>query len=228
MIGSVSSGLRRRRPRNASRATVAATARPAGSRQPPPDRVDARNISACCESSARRPERPPGVTCRTRFTRPEARARLGSTLANGIAVTPLTADEPTRTACCSPSVTKSSEAASEAARDFPDRIVNPPRFVIDSWIGVTDSAVVTSGLCRACRAESLLASTVGTAGVASTWATGAAVAGAAPAPDAADPVAAARTGSAAAGGEGAGRGGSNVSGSTYPCGSLVTRVPKYT
>ncbi len=35
-------------------------------------------------------------------------------------------------------------------------------------------------------------------------------------------------GSAAGGGAEATRGGSKVSGSTYPCGSLVTRAPKYT
>jgi hypothetical protein len=227
MIGSVSSGFRRRRPRTASSATVAAPARPAGIRQLPPDRAGVRNVSACCEPSVRSRERPPGVTCRASFTRPEARARLGSTLANSDAVTPLAADESTRTACCSPNATDSN-AASEATRDFPDRIVNPPRFAIESWIGVAGSAAVTSGLCRALRAESLPASTVGTAGVASTGATGAAVAGAAPAPVAADPVAAATAGSAAAGGDGVGRDGRRFSGSTYPCGSLVTRVPKYT
>jgi len=227
MIGSVSSGLRRRRPPSASRATVAATARPAGSRQPP-DRTGPRDVSACCEPSVRWPERAPWVACRTRLTGPEARARRGSTLANGIAVTPLAADESTRRSCCSPSATDSN-AASEVTRDFPDRIVNPPRLEIVCWTGVAASAPVTSGLCRALRAESLLASRVGTTGVASTGAaTGAAVVGAAPAAGAADPGAAATVGSAAADCGGAGRGGSRFSGSTYPCGSLVTRVPKYT
>ncbi len=226
MIGSVSSGFRRRRPRTASRATVAAPARPAGIRQLPPGRAGAGNVSAFCEPTVRRPERPPGVACRTRSTCREPRAALRSTLANGIAVTPLAADESKRTACCSPSATDSN-AASDATCDFPDRIVNPPRLAIVCWAGVATSAAVTSGLCRALRAESLLTPTVGTTGVAATGATGAAVAGAAPAAGAADPGAAATAGSAAAG-EGAGRDGRRLSGSTYPCGSLVTRVPKYT
>jgi hypothetical protein len=120
-----------------------------------------------------------------------------------------------------------SNAASEATRDLPDRIVSPPRLAIVCGTGVAASAAVTSGLCLALRAESLLTPTVGTAGVGSTGATGAA-ASAVPAAGAADPGAAAAAGSATAVGEGAGRGGSRFSGSTYPCGSLVTRVPKYT
>jgi len=140
---------------------------------------------------------------------------------------PLASDEPTRRSCCSPSATDSN-AASEETRDFPDRIVNPPRLAIVCRAGVAASAAVTSGLCRAVRAESLLAWPVGTAGVASTGAMGTTVAGAAPAAGAAVPGAAATTGSAAGAGEGAGGGGSRFSGSTYPCGSLVTRVPKYT
>ena len=227
MIGSVSSGFRRRQPRSASRATVAAPARPAGSRQPPPDRVGARKIFACREPSVRPPERAPRAAGRTRFTCREPRAPLGSTLANGIAVTPLAADESARTACCPPSAIDSN-AASETTRGFPDRIVNPPRLAIVCWAGVAASAAVTSGLCRALRADSLLASTVATAGGASTGVTGAGAVGATPAAGAADPGAAATAGSAAAAGEGAGRDGRRLSGSTYPCGSLVTRVPKYT
>jgi len=156
-----------------------------------------------------------------------ARARLQSTLADGVAATPLAADEPRRTSRGSSSVTESN-AASEATRDFPDRIVNPPRFAIVCSTGVAASAAVTSGLCRALRTESLLTSPVGTAGVASTGATGAGAACAAPAAGAADTGAAATAGSAAAAGAGAGRDGRRFSGSTYPCGSLVTRVPKYT
>jgi hypothetical protein len=47
MIGSVSSGFRRRRPRNATKAATAATPSPAGSRQPRPD-----DRAAVCEISA--------------------------------------------------------------------------------------------------------------------------------------------------------------------------------
>jgi hypothetical protein len=67
MIGSVSSGFRRRRPRNATRAAIAATPSAAGSRKPRPDvRASVCEISAFGSSNARHTVcacRPAGLSC---------------------------------------------------------------------------------------------------------------------------------------------------------------------
>jgi hypothetical protein len=54
MIGSVSSGFRRRRPRNATKPTIAATASPAGSRQARPAGAAVRGICVFGSSNTRR------------------------------------------------------------------------------------------------------------------------------------------------------------------------------
>jgi hypothetical protein len=209
MIGSVSSGFRRRRRRNASSAKVAATARLAGSRQLHPAdpgdvrRVPARRKSIVCRSDPRDwVARPP------KLSRTEARSRCNSRLASGEAAA---ARERARTLAGFASVTDSGAATSGAPRELSGRIVNP-------WSAAIVGSVAGAGLA----VESAAASEVfgpgfaaaSTAGVAAD--TEAVTAGSA---EPATPAAVARGAAATAGspaGEGAGapRGGSKVKGST--------------
>ena len=219
MIGSVSSGFRRRRARNASRATVAATASPAGSCQPPPaDRADVRTIPARCEPNVRPPARRPSIGWPPMVTRSKARARCNFTLATGVAVTSFAARVCVGTSTGLAGVTDSGAASSDVTCEL---LAEP---AVTAAAAPTVAAGAASTVCEA---ELATASTAG-----AVWETGAVASGstAPTAPTAGAGTAGAGTaetaGSAAGDGRGVRRGGSKVSGSTYPCGSLVVRAPK--
>jgi hypothetical protein len=212
MIGSVSSGFRRSRRRNASRAAVAAAARPAGSRQlPPADPGDVLGIPAGRESTVCRSDRCAWIACASRT---KARARRKSTLANGVAAT-LAARERARTSVRFAGVTDSGAATSGATRELWDRIVVAWPLTIVGSIAAASCAGDTAGLSVVLRSELLLGSLAGDGPTVCSGAASRASRGTA-----------ATAGSAAGEGAGATREGSKVSGSTYPCGSLVTRAPK--
>jgi hypothetical protein len=212
MIGSVSSGFRRSRRRNASRAAVAAAARPAGSRQlPPADPGDVLGIPAGRESTVCRSDRCAWIACASRT---EARARRKSTLASGVAAT-LAARERARTSVRSAGVTDSSAATSGATRELWDRIVVAWPLAIVGSIAAASCAGDTAGISVVLRSELLLGSLAGDGPTVGSGAASRASRGTAATAD-----------SAAGEGAGATREGSKVSGSTYPCGSLVTRAPK--
>jgi hypothetical protein len=212
MIGSVSSGFRRRRRRNASRAAVAATARPAGSRQlPPADPGDVRGIPARRESTISRSDRCARIACPSKPPRAEPRARRNFTLASGVAATTI-ARERARTSAGFAGVSDSGAATSGATRELSGRSVVAWLLAIVGSIAAS-SGGDTAGLSAVLRSELPFGSLAGdgpavAVGVASRVGT------------------ATTAGSAAGDGAGASREGSMVSGSTYPCGSLVTRVPK--
>jgi hypothetical protein len=127
----MSSGFRRSRRRNASRAAVAAAARPAGSRQlPPADPGDVLGIPAGRESTVCRSDRCASIACASRT---EARARRKSTLASGVAAT-LAARERARTSVRFAGVTDSGVATSGATRELWGRIVVawPPLAIVGS------------------------------------------------------------------------------------------------
>jgi hypothetical protein len=208
----MSSGFRRSRRRNASRAAVAAEARPAGSRQlPPADPGDSRGIPARRESTVCRSDRCAWIACASGA---EARARRKSTLASGVAAT-LAARERPRTSVRFAGVADSGAATSEATRELWGRIVVAWPLAIVGSIAAASWAEDTAGLSVVLRSEVLLGSL---ARDGPTVASGAA--------SRVSRGMAATAGSAAGEGAGATREGSKVSGSTYPCGSLVMRVPK--
>ena len=225
MIGSVSSGFRRRRRRNASRVTVATTARPAGSRQlPPADPGDVRGILAGRAPTVCRFDGCACIARPSKLSRAEAPTRCNSTLASGVAVVTLSAREPSRTSTGSAGVTDSGVATSEAPGEVSDRIVGAwPLEILGSIAAAAGGD--TAGLSGVLRRESLLGSLAGVglavdsgavsevsrAGFASACTAGAASVKGAVAAESPRP---------------ATRAGSKVSGSTYPCGSLVMRVPK--
>jgi hypothetical protein len=218
MIGSVSRGFRRRRRRNASRAAVAATARPAGSRQlPPAEPRDLRGIPACREPTACSTDCRACIACRSKFSRAEVRARCNSSLASGVALATRAARELLRT--CAGSVTDSDAATSDATAALSGRIVET--WPLASVGSIAATAGDTAGLAAVLRCESLLGplAGVGLAVASSFGAVGA------DSTEAALSAAASAVGTAAAG-AGVTREGSKLSGSTYPCGSLVVRVPK--
>ncbi len=215
MIGSVSSGFRRRRRRNASRAAVVANARPAESRQlPPADPGDVRGIPARRESTVSRSDRGACTGCRSKPSRPEARARRNFTLASGVAAATVAARERARTSAGFAGVSDSGAATSGATRERSGRsVVACPLAIVGSI--AASSGGDTAGLSAVLRSELPLGSLAGggpavAAGAAARVSKGTAT----------------TAGSAAGEGAGATREGSMVSGSTYPCGSLVKRVPK--
>jgi hypothetical protein len=212
MIGSVSSGFRRSRRRNASRAAVAAAARPAGSRQlAPADPGDVLGIPAGRESTVCRSDRCASIACASRT---EARARRKSSLASGVAAT-LAAPERARTSVRFAGVTDSGAATSGATRELWGRIVVAWPLAIVGSIAAASCDGDTAGLSIVLRSELLLGSLAGEGPTVGSGAAARASRGTA-----------ATAGSAAGEGAGATREGSKVSGSTYPCRSLVTRAPK--
>ena len=212
MIGSVSSCFRRRRRRNASRAAVAAAARPAGSRQlPPADPGDVLGIPAGRESTVCRSDRCAWIACASGA---EARARRKSTLASGVAAT-LAARERARTSVRVAGVTDSGAATSKATRELWGRIVVAWPLAIVGSIAAASCGGDTAGLSVVLRSELLLGSRAGDGPTVGSGAASRVSRGTA-----------ATAGSAAGEGADATREGSKVSGSTYPCGSLVRRVPK--
>jgi hypothetical protein len=224
MIGSVSSGFRRRRPRNANRAAVAATASPAGSRQPPADRAEVRTIPARCEPNVRPPDRRPSIAWPPMVTRSVGRTRCNFTLASGVAVASFAARVSASTSAGLAGVTDSGPAGSDVTGEL---LASP---AVTAAAAPTVAAGAASTVCEA---ELAAASAAG-----AVWGTGAVASGsrAPTAPTAgagagagagtAGAVTAETAGSAAGDGRGARRGGSKASGSTYPCGSLVVRAPK--
>jgi hypothetical protein len=215
MIGSVSTGFRRRRRRNASRAAVAATARPAGSRQlPPADPRDVRAIPAPRESTVvSSTDRCARTACPSKPSPAEPRARRNFTLASGVAAATI-ARERARTSAGFAGVLDSGAATSGATRELAGRSVVAWPLAIVGWIAAS-SGGDAAGLSAVLRSELPLGSLAGdgpavAAGAASRVSRGTAT----------------TAGSAAGEGAGASREGSTVSGSTYPCGSLVARVPK--
>jgi hypothetical protein len=111
----------------------------------------------------------------------------------------------------------------EASGELSGRVVDASRLAIVGSIAA-DAGAETAGRSGVLRSESVLGSLAGVGlGVGSGAATEISrtgFAGASTVGTATD------TGSAVGEGTGARRGGSKVSGSTYPCGSLVTRAPK--
>ena len=230
MIGSVSSGFRRRRPRRARRTATAATATPAGSPQPPDRRCAA--LPARCESSARSPDRRTWIACPPKLPRVEERTVRKSSVASGVTLATFATRGRVRTSACLPGVSDS-----DAADEVVARIVDVSALTIVDPTGPASRADA-AGLSGALRTELPFASVVVAAGAAptddagaTTWAAAIGAVCAEPAaPTAADPDPGteATAGSAADDGEDTPRGGNKVSGSTYPCGSLVVRAPKYT
>jgi hypothetical protein len=219
MIGSVSSGFRSRRRRNAIRAAVAATAIPAGSRQlPPAEPGEVRGVPARLESTLCRADCCTWIAPSSKLSRAEARARRrNSSLASGVALATCAAREPLRT--CAGSVTDSNGATSDATAVLSGRIAGVwPLASVGSIATTGGDAAELSGVLRC---ESLLGSLagVGLAVASSSGAVGA------DSTEAALAAAASAMGTAVAG-VGVMREGNKVSGSTYPCGSLVVRMPK--
>jgi hypothetical protein len=165
----------------------------------------------CCARIARR----------SKLSRTEARARRDSTFASGIAAA-LVACESSRTSARSAGARGSGAGTSEATGELSGRIVEArPPAIVDSAAAGADTAGLSGALCR----ESLLGSLafVGPA------ADSGAAAEVSRAGEAAAPTAGAASVKGAVAAESTGpatRAGSKVSGSTYPCGSLVIRVPK--
>jgi hypothetical protein len=222
MIGSVSSGFRRRRPRNANRAAVAATASPAGSRQPPADRAEVRTIPARCEPNVRPPDRRPSIAWPPMATRSVGRARCNFTLASGVAVASFAARVWASTSAGLAGVTDSGPAGSDVTGGL---LASP---AVTAAAAPTVAAGAASTVCEAELAAASAAGAMwGTGAVASgSRAPTAPTAGAGAGAGMAGAVTAETAGSAAGDGRGARLGGSKASGSTYPCGSLVVRAPK--
>jgi hypothetical protein len=199
MIGSVSSGFRRRRPRNATRGTIAAIASPVGSDQlRPAERADGRAIPGSRSAGACRADRAARPAGRPSPAGAASRGRLDCTFCGACAGLPLAIVGSTGTAGAA------GEAVPSAVRRA--KSLRAARAVAGSVASTATSAVSEAGLATASTAGGASDAGIVSAGSATTGTAGSAAGG---------------------GGEGT-RGGSNVSGSTYPCGSLVTRVPKYT
>jgi hypothetical protein len=189
MIGSVSSGFRRRRWRNASRATVAATTRPAGSRQRPPAvRGDVRGIPACREPAIRS-DRCASIA----LLPPGAPARCDFTLASGVNAAALATRERTWAFAGFAAVPDPDAAGSEATGELSGRTAAARPLAIVGSIALTvgDRRAVASGATPRVSAAGFAAAS--TAGAASD--TGAVAAGAVATPAAVD------TGTAATAGE---------------------------
>ena len=145
----------------------------------------------------------------------EARARRNCSLASGLAAATLAARERGRTSARFAGDTDSGAATSGATCELWGRIVVARPLAIVGSIAAASCDEDTAGLSVVLRSELLLGSL---AGDGPTVASGAAAR--------VSRGTAAAAGSAAGEGAGATREGRRVSGSTYPCGSLVTRVPK--
>jgi len=173
------------------------------------------------------------IACPPKLPCVEERTDRNSSVASGVALAAVATRGRLRTFACFAGVSDS-----DAADEVVGRIVDvSPLTIVDSTGPV--SPADTAGLSGALRTELPFASVVVAAGAAAptdeagaaTWAAAIGAGCAEPvAPAAADPDPGteATPGSAADDGEDTPRGGSKVSGSTYPCGSLVVRAPKYT
>lgn len=209
MIGSVSSGSRRRRRRNASRTEVAATARPIGSRQlHPADPGDVRRVTDRRESCVCRSDPWLWIAPPSKLSRSEARARCNFGLASGLAAA---ARERARTFAGSADVTDSDAATSRTDRELSGRIVNPRSAVIAGSVAGTRPAVESAAASEVFTAGFAAASTARVASDTETVTAGSAEP---TAPAAVDPGVAATAGSVAGEIVGAPRGGSKVKGST--------------
>jgi hypothetical protein len=209
MIGSVSSGFRRRRRPNASRAEVAATARDIGTRQlHPADPGDLRRVTAGRESCVCRSDPWLWIAPPSKLLRSEARARCDFSLASGVAAA---ARERARTFAGSADVTDSDSATSRAARELSGRIVNPRSAAIVGSVAGAGLAVEPAAASEVFTPGFAAASTARVASDTETVTAGSAEP---TAPAAVDPEAAATAGSVAGEIVGAPRGGSKVKGST--------------
>jgi hypothetical protein len=175
MIGSVSSGFRRRRRRHASRTAVAATVRTTGSRHlPPADSGDASGIPAGCESIALRSDRCAWSGRPPDFARLRAWTRCDFSFASGVAASMRALRERARKSAAAARVPDSRAVRWEAAGELSGRIVEAWPVATAGLIAGAAPSVVSEAAARV-STEGLAPTPAATAGAPSE--TGAVAAG---------------------------------------------------